>query len=410
MKLFGSEISTTELSQRAVVVALLILIILPLIASVLLPIPEPLPLAQKNLKKVSFTWGIGMPVGDLPRAVDNYVQQAWWGSQTLIRLSNTVGYHLFNRSGVKKMVIGKYGRFLVKEELSHRGFRSRGAFTKKQLAELAQWYEFQQEAAGAVGAKFLLVIVPNKVTVYPESWPEHLTRRVDRNRTDQLVAYLREHTSVSVLDLRGHLLEARNKYPRDLYEHYDSHWNDMGAFIGARFIAKALHEFPTLPKVRIPKMNQYRFSYESTAGDLLEMNGVLFAKDRISPIMTPLDGSCAPPAGLQVTRSPRYFRFVCPGAPRGKLLIMYDSFMGRLIKYLIPFFRETAMYHRSSYMIHPTLLERHQPTVLIDQIVERKLVSLNDYQLELMQAAQAGLPLPPVWIRGKQGMEVGGED
>ncbi len=85
--------------------------------------------------------------------------------------------------------------------------------------------------------------------IYPELMPGSLHRLHSHYRADQLLAYMRAHSTVEILDLRPALLEAK---PRGLlYHHYDTHWNDRGALIAYQQIAARLKQwFPAIEPMR----------------------------------------------------------------------------------------------------------------------------------------------------------------
>ena len=56
---------------------------------------------------------------------------------------------------------------------------------------------------------------------------------------DQLVDYLKEHTTVRVLYAKDELI-AHKSPDYNLYYKYDSHWNTVAAFIGAQMIRREL--------------------------------------------------------------------------------------------------------------------------------------------------------------------------
>ena len=60
--------------------------------------------------------------------------------------------------------------------------------------------------------------------------PRSLHRMHDEYRADQLLAYMRAHSDVDLLDLRDIVTAA--KPGALLYHLYNTHWNDRGALAG----------------------------------------------------------------------------------------------------------------------------------------------------------------------------------
>jgi len=90
------------------------------------------------------------------------------------------------------------------------------------LRQLQDWYE-------AHNIKFVLVIAPNKHTVYRDKLPEDVQYKIDGTITDDIVKHAAKK-SINVLDLRQILID--NKYDKALYMRTDTHWSNVGAAIG----------------------------------------------------------------------------------------------------------------------------------------------------------------------------------
>ena len=99
------------------------------------------------------------------------------------------------------------------------------------LQHTQDWLEGQ-------GVTYLFVIAPDKHAIYPELMPNSIRRIGAVSHADQLVRHLRDHSSVSVLDLHDPL-EAAKAFDR-LYHRTDTHWNDRGALVAYQEIVERL--------------------------------------------------------------------------------------------------------------------------------------------------------------------------
>src|SRR5262249_32498204 len=80
-----------------------------------------------------------------------------------------------------------------------------------------------------------------------EHLPHSLKRRTESNpHLDQLLAYLRAHTTVQVLDVRAAMHEAKAR--ERLYDYTDSHWNGRGAYVAYDGLIEAMS--PQFPGMR----------------------------------------------------------------------------------------------------------------------------------------------------------------
>lgn len=89
-----------------------------------------------------------------------------------------------------------------------------------------------KEAVEKRGAKFVLLMVPNKEVIYSNLMPKSIKRKSTYNRYDQLYDYLEANTDIDVCYPKKELLKQRDKYL--LYYPTDSHWNRMGQYIGTQ--------------------------------------------------------------------------------------------------------------------------------------------------------------------------------
>ncbi|HOW59598.1 MAG TPA: hypothetical protein PLO78_07755 [Candidatus Omnitrophota bacterium] len=126
-------------------------------------------------------------------------------------------------------------------------------------------------AADQLNLPFVLVIAPNKETIYPEYLPQWIQKKQGRSRLDQLLDYLKTTGDNSILDVRD-LLKRKKKIN---FTHFktDTHWNQFGVFWAYQRIMTRLSR-------KNPEMMPYPFNdFEFTAkdrngGDLAVMIGL----------------------------------------------------------------------------------------------------------------------------------------
>jgi hypothetical protein len=95
-------------------------------------------------------------------------------------------------------------------------------------------YRYAQEQ----NITFLIVVAPNKVSIYPDKLPGQLKPLSRLSRLDQLNEYLRTHNIPEVLDLRPALRDARQQH--DVYYKFGTHWNEYGAHVAYERIIDVL--------------------------------------------------------------------------------------------------------------------------------------------------------------------------
>jgi hypothetical protein len=101
-----------------------------------------------------------------------------------------------------------------------------------EVKKLQDWYENQ-------GMAFVIVIAPNKHTVYSNKLPDSLQYKDGATTTDAIVKAAIEK-GIHILDLKYRLRE--KKRDAQLYFYTDTHWNNYGASVGYEETIKYLNE------------------------------------------------------------------------------------------------------------------------------------------------------------------------
>lgn len=104
---------------------------------------------------------------------------------------------------------------------------------KKNLEEKKAAVKEQNE-----DAKFVVLIIPNKETVYAEYMPSYIQRMSEKTRTDDLVEYLQANTDVEIAYAKDAMLEKKDDH--QLYYYTDTHCNMKGAYVALSEVMKTL--------------------------------------------------------------------------------------------------------------------------------------------------------------------------
>ena len=217
----------------------------------------------------------------------------------------------------------------------------------------------------ARGMDFVVMVPPNKEQVYSYRMPEDLERVEEESKTDLMVAYLKSHSSLKVVYPKEELMaEGRDL---QLYYKYDSHWNQLGAYVGEQQLLEVL-----FGKRSFLKAEQVRVE-ETEITDLANMLGKgtnIFFKDDHEYLL----GSTKMGKAVSGT----YYRN--EEAPYGqKLLFIGDSFRWSLIPRLSTDFKDLYIQNRLEY--EPSVLEKSAPDIVVLEFVERYSDQLADFKM-----------------------------
>lgn len=222
----------------------------------------------------------------------------------------------------------------------------------------------------------LLVIAPNKITIYPDKFSDNIQKINKYSNYDLLADYLSKHGPPILIDLRPALQNGRKK--QDTYYHTDTHWNSYGAFIAYTEIMKELSK--TYPELVAENLDDYQI--QKTKAQLQDLSNIIGATNLLEPsvLFTPkkdnvewaiLNGDGA--QSILVSTTPR------KTAPT--LLMYMDSFGERTQEFIAPDFQKaTFIRHNSKYADSVSLktIDILNPNVVIIEIVERVLDNEKD--------------------------------
>jgi hypothetical protein len=358
--------------DRVLVVAFLLAIALPLVGTWrhwdIAPVHENRVLADRpripHSVRETFRW---------PTAMLNYFSDRFGFRNLLIKTANTAVYRALGPTHGNDVIVGLDGWLFIHPNGGDHSFNTENGFNPFTEAQLDAWQELLEKrhaAAAARGLPMVVMIPPDKESIYPEYFPVP-TRGRQRTRLDQLIERLRDtHSPVQIVDVRPALL--REKAGRQLYRRTDTHWNEEGAYIGYRELMKAVARalpgftFDPAPPVPVTKRD-----FGNKSGDLVGLMA--------------LDGEITEPwldwqAALAYKDERRednvhWLTVESPGGPsaarRPGLLMWRDSFATSMFYLVAPHFGRAVWVWDDA--MDDAIMDAEKPDVVVVEFVERKL-------------------------------------
>ncbi|MDO4459492.1 MAG: hypothetical protein Q4C42_05340 [Clostridia bacterium] len=153
--------------------------------------------------------------------------------QHFITAYSSVLDNVFGTSPVDEVIVGKDDYLFYSDE--EESFIGNKTVSDRKLYSAAINLALIEEYTKSQGADFVFTVAPNKSSVLPEKMPARYTAKEGSNR-DILENYVAE-LGVNYLDMFSVLSQESDEV---IYHKLDSHWNNLGAAMGAKAVNEAL--------------------------------------------------------------------------------------------------------------------------------------------------------------------------
>lgn len=312
------------------------------------------------------------------KAFEAYFTDHFGFRNTLIHLNNYIKTSQLNISPHPTVSIGKNGWYYFDIPLQGVLFKDYMGFfhyDSGKLTHLADNLDMIHTTLSKAGIPFVLVIAPNKQTIYPEYMSNSVVKRRSKTRLDQVLEYLHERKPhLVIVDPRADLIKSKKTLPQAIYYKADTHWTGYGAFVAYQKMMKAMSGL--IPVTSAFRLDDYTVTNKKFAGDIAKM---LSMENRIpddewlfNPKKTVTMNIFDP--GYQEPNSPKSIGVDQHKSAMPRLLMYGDSFVNSLIPFLVPHFSHSVFIQ--SYRINSAHISVEKPDIVLLQIVERNLDDL----------------------------------
>jgi len=216
-----------------VYVAVFCCILLTPLAVVLSGKQDPLPFFEKRGLAECPELNVAL-LDPFPAKFERYFNDHFPYRNSSIQLLNYVDLRYFGKSPVPSEIIVGTDGWLFSGTKDMEFLLGQQPLTDSMITAMIAELNDRYEKCRSIGAEYRLVILPSKVSLYPEHLP--LTYRFTKWQFP-MEAFMKRCSAeckapvLYLLDsLRAH------KDEQELFYHYDSHWNDAGYYYGYRSI------------------------------------------------------------------------------------------------------------------------------------------------------------------------------
>lgn len=273
-----------------------------------------------------------------------------------------------------KVIVSDDGWLIFTAENDIEDYQRTDAFTEEELARIQESLDALAATYHEQGTALLVVIAPNKNTIYPERVPSEIPVIGAESGLDQLADYLQEHGATQILDLRPALLAAKQQ--GQIYYATDTHWNDYGAFIAYQEIMAALST--KYPALQAHEQADFEVAIrEPEALDLAENIGttlLLESKIQFQPLFdSDTNYKTVNVGGRRIQFSSN------PDASLPTAIVYHDSFFFRVIPLLGEHFSSAIFIQNyiGGGLWNLSWVEDEKPDIVIIEFAERTLHDLT---------------------------------
>lgn len=268
-------------------------------------------------------------------------------------------------------LIGRNGDINYANEDMMKDYARLNLRNSKQVEGMGVSYQTISDWLGERGIPFYYVQCYDKHNIYPEQFTDAVIQNGDVSRTDQIMTYLKENTTVNLIDLKPVLLDAKQHY--EVYSNWGdpTHWTDRGAYVGYRYLMEQLNQ-DFDGQFKVLEESDYDIDFREGG---ITLNKVIHRDDMLEfftikdPQATKTDVSVLG----QWAEDHRHSVWINPNAGNDKrLLLICDSYFNNyIIDDLAEGFGEVWLVWGDYIKDLPQLVEHCQPDLVVFECVER---------------------------------------
>lgn len=310
-----------------------------------------------------------------PALVEEYIKNMLPFKNQIAKVNGIIDYKLVKDTMSHDVVIGKDGwlfytgkQDIVEDPISdHTGVN---LFSDEELNIISEKLKAADELMQQRGGRFLLVISPSKMSIYPDKLPDRFGAAAELKRIDQLAGYLSKNTDICVVNAYETLKEYRASNPDQiLFLKYDTHENYAGSYISSQAIIDSLGYAP-LPDISTLTLKEN----EDPEADLANILGIRSSVSDPNNLTAGGYGKHELSFYMNEAETELRYTNAANDADHGKLMMVSDSFGEGMLPFL-------ADHYNEAYMVYPRtfkaeMIEKEAPDVLIYQVTERLLENL----------------------------------
>ncbi|MCH1642339.1 hypothetical protein MJ257_19750 [Paenibacillus timonensis] len=218
---------------------------------------------------------------------------------------------------------------------------------------------------------FIMMLNPDKKTIYSENYPDTILKVGDKSRTDMISDYFINETDIDFFTPIAPLLKAKNKATVYSQNYDNGHWNNYGAFIGyLELMQRVQNYFPNIKTFSWSDFDITTYHRESKVYDTIPFFETDYNFNLKTPRLAKRTFGVIDNLNLSTTNMAATYKNSNEKLPRA--LIFGDSYLYEfLTPNLAESFSETVFIHTDNINKLQNLVYLFKPDIVIYENVER---------------------------------------
>lgn len=293
--------------------------------------------------------------------------EAFIGKEQILSAISNFKYHVIRDRYFTGVIADPSGWVVYTGENSFNDFQNIDQFTTEEVKSIKRRLKNLCSVLTKDEIKLIVLIPPNKNTIYPEYMPAEIPQINKKSRLDQVMGVWNDTDNCKVVDLRPTMLEAKKR--DKVYNATDSHWTDYGAFLAYQQLSQIMKQ--DFPAVKVRSIAEFEPESLVINGDLTSSFGYFDTQEnavRFKPMFETdyLVRTIEAPDGF----SDMVLTFTDnPDLPTA--IIYRDSFFAAMVQFILENFKEAE--YNWSFNVDIDMVRAKKPDYLILEVTERYL-------------------------------------
>lgn len=299
---------------------------------------------------------------EFPKDMESYINDHAAFRSSFLSANAALNLKLFGHAESQDVLKGKDGWYFFMGGEALGDCLGTNRFSPDILSYIGSSIQTAADYFRSQGIEFIVMFPPNKEAVYGEYLPAGYQQVSEITKSEELIAYLRANSDVTILDPREYFRENTDYL---WYYKTDTHWNEAAGFAASQMIIEAAGKTPTpITDVEVTYTpckpgdltNLFHLPEDLSEDVSASISGYL---ENTSPQMTDVNGNGSVVHSETVN------------APDDRHLAFYrDSFGPAVAGTLSKYFKYTDFYHWQAF--DASMLSERKPDILVYEIVDRE--------------------------------------